>query len=75
MHRVQDVYLHEGTVNGYVHVGNLYNTTCSHAQSFNGTKICSLVVLDNASIHYLNRIEGIITSSCAFICYQLLPYS
>ena len=74
MHRVQDVCLHEGTVNGYVHVGNLCNTTCSHAQPFNGTKICSLVVLDNASIHYLNQIEGIITSSCAFICY-LLPYS
>ena len=68
MRGVEDVYIHEATVNGDV-FEDFVRTTL---QPFNGTN--SRSVLDNASIHHLDRIQDIITSSGALIRF-LPPYS
>ena len=68
-HRVEDVYIHEGTVNGEVFEDFARTTLLPILQPFNGINSWSVVVLDNASIHHLDSIYGIITSSGALIRY------
>lgn len=74
MRGVEDVYIHEGTVNGDVFEDFVRTTLLPTLQPFNGTNSRSVVVLDNASIHHLDRIQDIITSSGALIRF-LPPYS
>ena len=70
MRGVEDVYIHDGTVNGDVFEGfYLYNTSF-HTAAFQWYSR-SVVVLDNASIHNLDRIQDIIHSSGALI--RFLP--
>ena len=74
MRGVEDVYIHEGTVNGDVFEDCVHTTLLPTLQPFNGANSRSVVVLDNASIHHLDQIQDIITSSGALIRF-LPPYS
>ena len=74
MRGVEDVYIHEGTVNGDVFEDFVCTTLLPTLQPFDGTNSRSVVVLDNASIHHLDRIQDIIHSSGALIHF-LPPYS
>ena len=65
-------YIHEGTVNGDVFEDFVHTTLLPTLQPFNGTNSRSVVVLDNASIHHLDRIQDIITSSGALIRFLSL---
>ena len=71
---VEDVYIHEGTVNGEVFEDFVRTTLLPVLQPFNGINSRSVVILDNASIHHLNIIYDIITNSGALIRY-LPPYT
>lgn len=66
---IEDVYIHEGTVNGEVFEDFVFKTLLPILQPFNGTNSRSVVIMDNASIHHLDRIHDIITSSGALIRY------
>ena len=74
MRGMEDVHVHEGTVNGGVFEDFVETTLLPVLQPFDGTNPRSVVVLDNASIHYLDRIYDQITSTGALIRY-LPPYS
>ena len=63
MHGVKDVHIHEGTVNGDVFEDFVRTTLLPTLQAFSGTNSCSIVVLENASIHYLDRIQKHYTPS------------
>ena len=66
---VEDVYIHEGTVNGEVFEDFARTTLLPILQSFNGINSWSVVVQDNVSVHHLDSIYDIITSSGALIRY------
>ena len=69
MRGMEDVYVHEGTVNGNVFEDFVETILLPVLQPFDGTNPRSVVVLDNASIHYLDRIYDQITSTGALIRY------
>ena len=71
---IESVYTTTGTVNGDV----FEEFVCKHVlpiiQPFNGVNPRSIVLLDNASIHHMERIHDIITGVGARLCF-LPPYS
>lgn len=74
MHGIEDVYIHEGQ-SMRMCFKILPVQHYSHPGAFQWHKeLLSIVVLNNASIHHLDRIQYIKTSSDALI-YFLPPYS
>ena len=71
---IESVYTTTGTVNGDV----FEEFVCKHVlpiiQPFNGVNPRSIILLDNASIHHMERIHDIITGVGARLCF-LPPYS
>lgn len=58
LHGVEDIYIAEGTVNGDVFEDYTRKTWLPLLWPFNGTNH-TCVVMDNAAIHHVNRIEMI----------------
>lgn len=71
---IEDVYISEENVNGDVFEDFVRTTLLPILMPFNGINTHSVVVLDNCSIHHLERIEQMITSVGALIRF-LPPYS
>lgn len=72
---VHDVYLAEGNVNGEKFEQFIEKCLLPHLKPFNGINSCSVVVMDNASIHHVDQVRHLIeTVAGARLCY-LPPYS
>ena len=71
---VEDIYIAEGTVNGDVFEDFTRTTLLPLLQPFNGINHNSVVVMDNASIHHMDRIIEMIHSIGALVRF-LPPYS
>lgn len=69
---VEDVYLVEGAVNGDVFCGYVCNSLL--LQPFNDSNNKSFVIIDNASIHHVDRVCHFVHSSGALLWF-LPPYS
>ena len=71
---IEDAYIVEGGVNGDVFETFVRRSLLPILQPFNGSNPCSVVILDNASIHHLEQIEDIITGVGAlirFMCHHV----
>ena len=71
MKGIEDVYIHEGSVDGDVFQKH---PLASILMPYNGSNSHSVVVLDNASIHHLSTVEDMILGVGALIRF-LPPYS
>ena len=71
---VEDIYIAEGTVNGDVFENFTRTTLLPLLQPFDGTNHNSVVVMDNASIHHMDRIIEMIHGAGALVRF-LPPYS
>ena len=71
---IEDAYIVEGGVNGYVFETFVRRSLLPILQPFNGSNPCSVVILDNASIHHLEQIEDVITGVGTLIRF-MPPYS
>ena len=71
---VEDVYLAEENVNGDVFEDFMRTTLLPILMPFNGTNSHSVVIMDNCSVHHLERVLEMITSVEALIRF-LPPYS
>ena len=70
---IQDVYTTTGSVNGEKFI-DFFCQCVLPIMPFNGHNSNSIVVLDNASIHHVERLQDIVTGVGAKLCY-LPPYS
>ena len=71
---IEDAYIVEGGVNGDVFETFVRRSLLPILQPFNGSNPCSVVILDNASIHHLEQIEDTITGVGAlirFMCHHV----
>lgn len=73
-HGIQDVYTTTGSVNGEKFVHFFCQCVLPIIMPFNGHNPNSIVVLDNASIHHVERLHDIVTGVGARLCF-LPPYS
>ena len=71
---IEDVYLVEDSVNGDIFCGYVHNSLLPVLQPFNGSNNKSIVIIDNASIHYVDEVCHLIHSSGALLWF-LPPYS
>ena len=71
---VLDVKFVHGSVSGEVFSQFIELNLLPHLLPFNGSNPNSIVVLDNASVHYHKRVRGLINSVGALLLF-LLPYS
>ena len=71
---VEDIYVAEGTFNGDVFEDFTRTTLLPLLQPFNGTNHNSFVVMDNTSIHQMDRIIEMIHGVGALVRF-LPPYS
>ena len=71
---IENAYIVEGGVNGDVFENFVRRSLLPILQPFNGSNPCSVVILDNASIHHLEQIEDMITVVGPLIRF-MLPYS
>ena len=71
---IEDVYISEENVNGDVFKDFVRKTLLPILMPFNGINTHSVVVMDNCSVHHLERIVEMITSVGALIRF-LPPYS
>ena len=71
---MEDAYIAEGNVNGEVFENFVRMSLLPVLQPFNVVSPCSVVILDNVSIHHLEQIEDMITGVGALIRF-LPPYS
>lgn len=74
MHAVEDVYLTNDSVNGERFEDFIARCLLPIVMPFNGINPNSIVVMDNASIHHIDRVQDIITGIGARLLY-LPPYS
>ena len=71
---IEDIYLVEGSVDGDIFLEFLQHCLLPILQPFNGVNQNSIVILDNASIHYLEKVQEVVDSVGALLWY-LPPYS
>ena len=71
---VEEVYLVEGTVNGNIFLEFVRHCLLPILKPFNGLNRNSIVVLDNASIHHLDKVQEAVDSVGALLWF-LPPYS
>ena len=62
---VHDVYLTEGSVDGDQFVKFVESCALPVLNPFNFINPCSVVILDNASIHHIDMVEDLITGAGA----------
>ena len=74
MDRIEDVFVHEGSVNGGVFEYFVRTTLLPILMPYNGQNKHSVVVMDNASIHHLEAVQDMILGMGAIIRF-LPPYS
>ena len=70
----EDVCLAEGSVDGDLFVHFVEHSLLSLLQPFNGSNARSIVVMDNASVHHVDRVVSLITGVGAILRF-LPPYS
>ena len=75
MEGIHDVYLHQGTMNGDNFVGFLENCLLPILQPFNWLNPRSIVILDNASIHHIERVKDLVETQAGSKLLYLPPYS
>ena len=68
---IEDVYIYGGSVNGEVFEYFVRTTLLPPLMPYNGVNIHSVVVMDNATIHHLQRVQDIILGVGALI--RFLP--
>ena len=71
---IEDIYIAEGNVNGDIFEDYVRTTLLPMLQPFNGINSHSVVVMDNASIHHLDKILEMIHGVGALVRF-LPPYS
>ena len=71
---IEDIHLTEGTVNGDVFIYFVEHILLPILQPFNGSNARSIVVMDNASIHHVDRVASLINEAGAILRF-LPPYS
>ena len=69
-----DVYTTTSSVNGEKFIDFFGQCVLPIIMPFDGENPCSIVVMDNASIHHLDEVHNIITGVGAKLCF-LPPYS
>ena len=74
MQGMEDVYIVEGIVNGDVFERFVTRSLIPILKPFNGINSHSVVIMDNASIHHLDKIAEIIAGTGALLRF-LPPYS
>jgi len=52
---IEDVYTVEGAANGHVFESFVRRSVLPILQPFNGSNLCSVVILDTASVRYLQK--------------------
>ena len=73
-HGIQDVYTTTSSVNGEKFLDFFCRCVLPIIMPYDGNNPNSVVVMDNASIHHLNRVHDIILGVGARLCF-LPPYS
>ena len=71
MRGIEDAYIYEGSVNGDVFEHFVRTTLLPLLMSYNGVNTHSVVVMDNATIHHLQRAQDMILGVGALI--RFLP--
>ena len=71
LERVEDVYLSEETVNSDIFEDFVRTTLLPILMPFNGINSHSVVVMNNCSVHHLERVTAMISSIGALI--RFLP--
>ncbi len=71
---IEDVYTTTGSVNGEKFIEYFCQCVRPIVMPFDGQNSRSIVVMDNASIHHLDKVHEIITGVGAKLCF-LSPYS
>lgn len=71
---IEDVYITHGTVNSDIFLDFIRKQLLPILHPFDGLSPCSVVVLDNASIHHSNQVVATILSTGALVKF-LPPYS
>lgn len=71
---VHDVYLAEGTIDGHRFAQFVESCLLPVLNPFNGINPCSVVIMDNASIHHVDENQDLIEGSGARLIF-LPPYS
>ena len=71
---IEDVETHEGTINGDTFCDFIERCLVPILQPFNGTNQRAIVVMDNASIHHIDKVVRMIQMTGAIIRF-LPPYS
>ena len=72
---IDDVYTTTGSVNGEKFVEFFCQCVLPIIMPFDGQNSCSIVVMDNASIHHLDKVHEIITGVGAKLCFLPRPYA
>ena len=75
MCEIHDAYLAEGTVNGDIFDNIVDKCLLPCLMPFNGINPRSVVVMDNASIHHVDKIRDLIEQKAKAILCFLPPYS
>ena len=71
---IEDVYIAEGNVNSSIFMDFIQRCLLPILQPFDGDNPCSVVVLDNASIHHVETVTRLISAAGALVRF-LPPYS
>ena len=71
---IEDAYLVEGNVNSETFVQFIQRSLLNIIQPFDGSNPKSVVILDNASIHHVDKVVDLICASGALVRF-LPPYS
>lgn len=71
---IHDVYIHKGTMNGELFAGFVQHSLLPILQPFNGLNPKS-VILDNASIHHVQKVKDLIETQAGSRLCSLPPYS
>ena len=72
---IHDVYLAEGSVNGEEFEHFVKECLLPVLMPFNGINSCSVVVMDNASIHHVHQVTDLIENQAQAKLIFLPPYS
>lgn len=71
---IEDIHLTEGMMNSDVFIYFVEHNLLPILQPFNRSNARSIVVMDNASIHHLDRVVSLINEVGALVRF-LAPYS
>ena len=72
---IHDVLITEGTRNGERFAKFVKDVLLPHLMPFNGINPCSVVIMDNASIHHVHEVTNLIETQAGAKLLFLPPYS